>query len=168
MNVLLGFAFCLPLALSATTIDISANNENDNDFVNIETFEDYGGDIVPYVSDPYVEDDISNDVVEEITVNQTIVDNTEVLNKMDILDNRLTLLNNNFNSVLSSGISSDDSLINCYFLNNIIRNIVLYIRVTHIRNNISTIVLKSFYVDKIIIIFIISRNINSSGRQNQR
>ncbi|CAJ0600774.1 unnamed protein product, partial [Cylicocyclus nassatus] len=47
---------------------------------------DYGGDIVPYVSDPYIEDNVPNDVVEEITVNQTVIDNSEVLERMDKLD----------------------------------------------------------------------------------
>lgn len=104
--------FCgLAMVASAFTNDINADTVSNNDFVQIETFEDYGGDIVPYVSDPYIEDNISDDVVEEIIVNQTVVDNSEVIDRMDKLDSKLTLLNNNFNSVLSSPLSSSLSLI---------------------------------------------------------
>lgn len=104
--------FC-GLAMVASTFinDINADTVSNNDFVQIETFEDYGGDIVPYVSDPYIEDNISDDVVEEIIVNQTVVDNLEVLDRMDKLDSKLTLLNNNFNSVLSSPSSGSLSLL---------------------------------------------------------
>lgn len=104
--------FC-GLAMVASTFinDINADSVSNNDFVQIETFEDYGGDVVPYVSDPYIEDNISDDVVEEIIVNQTVVDNSEVIDRMDKLDSKLTLLNNNFNSVLSSPLSSSLSLI---------------------------------------------------------
>lgn len=95
--------FCgLVMATTALADNIVLDTVSDNDFVQIETFEDYGGDIVPYISDPYIEDNIPNDVVEEITVNQTVVDNSEVLERMDKLDSKLTLLNNSFNSVLSS------------------------------------------------------------------
>lgn len=98
--------FCgLAMVASAFINDINADSVSNNDFVQIETFEDYGGDIVPYVSDPYIEDNISDDVVEEIIVNQTVVDNSEVLERMDKLDSKLTLLNNSFNSVLSSSDS---------------------------------------------------------------
>lgn len=104
--------FCgLAMVASAFINDINADSVSNNDFVQIETFEDYGGDIVPYVSDPYIEDNISDDVVEEIIVNQTVVDNSEVIDRMDKLDSKLTLLNNNFNSVLSSPLSSSLSLI---------------------------------------------------------
>lgn len=104
--------FC-GLAMVASTFinDINADTVSNNDFVQIETFEDYGGDVVPYVSDPYIEDNISDDVVEEIIVNQTVVDNSEVIDRMDKLDIKLTLLNNNFNSVLSSPLSSSLSLL---------------------------------------------------------
>lgn len=104
--------FCgLAMVASAFINDINADSVSNNDFVQIETFEDYGGDIVPYVSDPYIEDNISDDVVEEIIVNQTVVDNLEVLDRMDKLDSKLTLLNNNFNSVLSSPSSGSLSLL---------------------------------------------------------
>lgn len=104
--------FC-GLAMVASTFinDINADSVSNNDFVWIETFEDYGGDVVPYVSDPYIEDNISDDVVEEIIVNQTVVDNSEVIDRMDKLDSKLTLLNNSFNSVLSSPLSSSLSLL---------------------------------------------------------
>lgn len=99
--------FCgLAMVASAFTNDINADTVSNNDFVHIETFEDYGGDVVPYVSDPYIEDNISDDVVEEIIVNQTVVDNSEVLERMDKLDSKLTLLNNSFNSVLSTNNNS--------------------------------------------------------------
>ena len=111
MYEIIGFIGCVAMALASITDDTIFNSVSDNDYIQIKTFEDYGGDIVPYVSDPYIEDNISNDVVEEITVNQTLVDNTEVLERMDKLDSKLTLLNNSFNSVLSSDISSDDSYI---------------------------------------------------------
>lgn len=99
--------FC-GLAMVASTLvnDIGIDTLSDNDFVQIETFEDYGGDIVPYVGDLYIEDNFPNDVVEEIIVNQTVVDNSEVLERMDKLDSKLTLLNNSFNSVLSTSNSS--------------------------------------------------------------
>lgn len=104
--------FCgLAMVASAFINDINADSVSNNDFVQIETFEDYGGDIVPYVSDPYIEDNISDDVVEEIIVNQTVVDNLEVIDRMDKLDSKLTLLNNNFNSVLSSPRSGSLSLL---------------------------------------------------------
>lgn len=109
MNVLFGVAFCLPLVLSATTFAISANNEIVNDFVNIETFIDYGGDVVPYVEDLY--DDANgneNDVVEEITVNQTIVDNTEVLEVVNNISSRLDLLQSNIENVTLGTVSDND------------------------------------------------------------
>lgn len=114
--------FC-GLAMVASTLvnDINVDTVSDNDFVQIETFEDYGGDIVPYVSDPYIEDSVPNDVVEEITVNQTVVDNSEVLERMDKLDSKLTLLNNSFSSVLSSSdtinLKSDFSLLSGLYSN---------------------------------------------------
>ena len=93
MNVLLSFIICMPLVLTSNVGDIPLYNEGDNDFVNIETIEDYEGNIVPSVVDEYVdeivednvfEDVVEDNVVEEIVVNQTVVDNTEVLQKMDI------------------------------------------------------------------------------------
>lgn len=109
MNVLFGFAFCLPLVLATPSIDISANNETNNDFVNIDTFVDYGGDTVPYVEDLYVEETESiNDVVEEITVNQTIVDNSEVLDVVNNISTRLDLLQSNIENVTLGTVSNND------------------------------------------------------------
>lgn len=109
MNVFYCAAFCLPLVLSATTFDISANNEINNDFVNVETFVDFGGDTVPYVEDLFSEETESdNDIVEEITVNQTIVDNTEVLNVVNNISSRLDLLQSNIENVTLGSISDND------------------------------------------------------------
>lgn len=111
MYAFVGFVCGFTMVASAVVNDINVDTVSDNDFVQIETFEDYGGDIVPYVSDPYIEDNSPNDVVEEITVNQTVIDNTEVLNRVESIDTKINLLNQNFMSVMSLDNSSNGGMV---------------------------------------------------------